>query len=355
MMIIFAVFPSKMRLYVRGLAAATVAAACGLGVLSGSAEATTYTFETLNNAVDPTFNQLLGINSGGLISGYFGSGAGGHPNKGYLLAPPYGQADYKNENFPGSAQTQVTGLNDNGTTVGFFSDTNIGPPNDNNVGFFEQNGLFRIVVNPFTPAGGVPINQLLGVNNSGIAVGFYNDAAGNSHGYTLNINTLTFSEFDVPGATSTTTTAINNLGWIAGTDVSGGVTKAFIEKGGTFRLFAVPGAMSTSFFGLNDNGIAVGDYVDSLGETNGLVFNTVLDTFITLNDPNGVLGTTLNGINDEGRIVGFYGDAVGNTDGLLATPTAIPEPATWGMMLLGFTGLGFARYRASRNRAALAA
>ena len=87
-MIIFAVFPSKMRLYVRGLAAATVAAACGLGVLSGSAEATTYTFETLNNAADPTFNQLLGINSGGLISGYLGSGAVGHPNKGYLLAPP---------------------------------------------------------------------------------------------------------------------------------------------------------------------------------------------------------------------------------------------------------------------------
>ena len=119
-MIIFAVFPSKMRLYVRGLAAATVAAACGLGFLSGSAEATTYRFETRNNATDPTFNQLLGINSGGLISGYFGSGAAGHPNKGYLLAPPYGQVDYKNENFPGSAQTQVTGLNDNGTTVGFF-------------------------------------------------------------------------------------------------------------------------------------------------------------------------------------------------------------------------------------------
>ncbi|MGC2786415.1 MAG: hypothetical protein WA397_21790 [Roseiarcus sp.] len=259
MMITFAAFPSKMRLYGRGLAAATVAAACGLGVVSGSAEATTYTLETLNNAADPTFNQLLGINSAGSISGYFGSGAASHPNKGYLLAPPYGQVDYRNENFPGSAHTQVTGLNDNGTTVGFLSDTNIGPPNDDNVGFFEHNGVFRRVVNPNTPAGGVPINQLLGVNNSGIAVGFYNDAEGNSHGYTLNSNTLTFSEFDVPGATSTTTTAINNLGWIAGTDVTGGVTEAFIDKGGTFRLFAVPGAMSTSFFGLNDNGIAVGD------------------------------------------------------------------------------------------------
>lgn len=272
------------------------------------------------------------------------------------MPPPYGQVDYSSENFPGSAQTQVTGLNDNGTTVGFFSDTNLGPPNDNNIGFFEQKGFFTAVVNPSTPAGGVPVNQLLGVNNSDVAVGFYNDAAGNSHGYTLNINTLTFSaDINAPGATSTTTTAINNLGWIAGTDVIGGLTEAFIDKSGTVTQFAVPGAMSTSFFGLNDNGIAVGDYVDSLGETNGLVFNTVLDTFITLNDPHGILGTTLNGINDQGQIVGFYVDATDNTHGLLANPTAIPEPATWGMMLLGFTGLGFARYRASRNRAAHAA
>ena len=45
-----------------------------------------------------------------VIAGYFGSGAAGHPNKGYLLNPPYGQGNYVNENFPGSAQTQVTGL-----------------------------------------------------------------------------------------------------------------------------------------------------------------------------------------------------------------------------------------------------
>lgn len=80
----------------------------------------------------------------------------------------------------------------------------------------------------------------------------------------------------------------------------------------------------------NDKGIAVGDYVNSLGETNGLVFNTILDTFITLNDPHGVLGTTLNGINDEGQIVGFYVDPADNTDGLLASRRRSRNPRLGG-------------------------
>ena len=35
--------------------------------------------------------------------------------------------------------------------------------------------------------------------------------------------------------------------------------------------------------------------------------------------------------------------------------TSAPEPSTWAMMLLGFAGLGFAGYRASRKNVALAA
>ena len=40
---------------------------------------------------------------------------------------------------------------------------------------------------------------------------------------------------------------------------------------------------------------------------------------------------------------------------LVGAPTPAPEPSTWAMMLLGFAGLGFAGYRASRKSAALAA
>ena len=38
---------------------------------------------------------------------------------------------------------------------------------------------------------------------------------------------------------------------------------------------------------------------------------------------------------------------------VLALPSPVPEPATWGMMLLGFVGLGFA-FRQSRRKVSFA-
>jgi PEP-CTERM motif len=37
------------------------------------------------------------------------------------------------------------------------------------------------------------------------------------------------------------------------------------------------------------------------------------------------------------------------------SPTSVPEPSTWAMMLLGFAGGGFAGYRTSRKAASIAA
>jgi hypothetical protein len=53
---------------------------------TSSAQAVSFTFQTIDNPADPTSNQLLGINNSGVIAGYFGSGAPGHPNKGYSVA-----------------------------------------------------------------------------------------------------------------------------------------------------------------------------------------------------------------------------------------------------------------------------
>jgi hypothetical protein len=79
---------------------------------------------------------VLGVNDNGLIAGYFGSGAQGHPNMGYLLDG----ASYQDVNFPGSVQTQVTGLNNDGVTVGFYSGMNTANMMNDNSGFYAVDG-----------------------------------------------------------------------------------------------------------------------------------------------------------------------------------------------------------------------
>jgi hypothetical protein len=54
---------------------------------------------------------------------------------------------------------------------------------------------------------------------------------------------------------------------------------------------------------------------------------------------------------------GFLGQTipVSNNSGLVTGFSTIPEPSTWAMMMLGFVGLGFAGFRASRRNASFAA
>lgn len=297
-----------------------------------------YDFETLNNTGDLNFNQLLGINSTAspTITGYFGDGTV-QPNQGYTLVPP---ASYTNENFPGSVQTQVTGITPGGstTTVGFYVDGN-----GNNIGFVDQSGTFTSVSDPSTPVVTPSVNQLLGVNDSGVAAGFYVDAGGNAHGYTYNVGTKAFTPVNLPGsfnAVSTTVTGINDAGVITGfyTD-SGGATHGFVDKSGTFSSFDDPSGTNTMFFGINASDQIVGSFLAGSGETNGLLFNYLTDSFQTENDPLasatpafGVTGTTINGINNAGDLVGFYSDGT-NVNGFLATPT--PEPAMFWLLLIG--------------------
>ena len=64
----------------------------------------TYTFRTFNDPVDQpfdgaTFTNLMGINNFGLIAGFYGSGAAGDPNQGFLLTPDH--STFIPEDFPG--------------------------------------------------------------------------------------------------------------------------------------------------------------------------------------------------------------------------------------------------------------
>jgi hypothetical protein len=289
-----------------------------------------YQFRTLNNDRDVTFNQLLGINNSGVIAGYFGSGAQGHPNKGYRLYPHYGPGNYANENFPGSRQTQVTGLNDNGVTVGFWSTQNTASMTNNNFGFYAADGRYYNVNFPTGDNASPQVDQLLGVNDHDVAVGFYTNGQGSNRGYTYNIRTHSFTRVLVPGAPageagpSLTAAAINNSGDVAGFYAkSSSVTDAFLRlHNGRFITLAVPGASMTQAFGVNDHDEVVGAYTVGSGSsavTHGFTWRPGYG-FRTVDDPYGQGTTTINGVNDAGDLVGFYTDSAGNTDGMLALP-----------------------------------
>jgi hypothetical protein len=190
----------------RGTVAAALAA-CGAALAPIGAQAAGYSFQTINDPADfppppgaggLTFTNLMGITSNGdTIPGFYGSGQAGDPNTGFVLTLP-SKFTPSNAIFPGlappfnAAQTQMTAINGNGTTfTGYTYPTNNGVPVDFQFGFYEQGGVFTMVNNPKTPdcgamgvcdSGVITENQLIGVNNANLAVGFYNDIHGDSHG-----------------------------------------------------------------------------------------------------------------------------------------------------------------------------
>ena len=98
-------------------------------------------FFVLNNPGDPAFNQLLGINDGRVIVGYFGDGTV-IANNGYVLVP---KNHYSVENFTNlpsgdfASQTQAIGINTRRfpDIVGFYTDNATGFTH----GFLDSNGV----------------------------------------------------------------------------------------------------------------------------------------------------------------------------------------------------------------------
>jgi hypothetical protein len=333
----------KSRKIMAATAAGAVAALTGLTLtgltLTGAASASTghaaatshgYTFTTLDNHRDVTFNQLLGINNHGVISGYFGIGSNSHPNKGYLLEPPYRQHSYVNENFPHSFQTQVTGLNGVGNTVGFFANRA-----GANFGFYTTGRHFKFHKADFPGASNAQpeLDQLLGINSHGEAVGFFMNSKGNFRGYEYNIHSHVYKRVVQPGvgkvSTSTaslTATSINDKGNVAGfyTDKAGN-TVGFIKYAhGGFRSLNYPGSSMTQIFGINDSDEVVGAYTvgdSSTPPSYGFTW-TPKHGFTEVNDPHGVGSTLINGVNNSGELVGFFMNAAdnNNTQGFLAVP-----------------------------------
>ena len=101
-----------------------------------------------------------------------------------------------------------------------------------------------------------------------------------------------------------------------------GLTSGFLITDKKVITLNAPGASTPMALGVNDRAEVVGIYTPS-GTTalDGFTW-TPHRGFTTVNDPHGVGTTTINGVNDFGDLIGFYVDSAGNTNGMLARPRA---------------------------------
>ncbi|HWE60811.1 MAG TPA: hypothetical protein VHB98_03795, partial [Chloroflexota bacterium] len=215
-----------------------------------------------------TFTQLLGINTAGTIAGYHGSGQdAAHPNKGFVLnlANPASPV-FTAENYPGSVQTQVIGINNYGYTDGFYVDS------------AGANHGFRLIAGSYATADvpGTTFNQLLGTNDLNQVVGYYQFGANNVFQPYISLH----GSYILPIIANAQATGINNAGLVSGFSAATGRGFLYQELGipASAKILSFPQSASTAALGLNNVGQAVGSYNDNQGNTHGFVYNESTNT-----------------------------------------------------------------------------
>jgi uncharacterized protein (TIGR03118 family) len=120
-------------------------------------------------------------------------------------------------------------------------------------------------------------------------------------------------------------------------------------------------ALAPSGFGQFGGDLLVGNF--SYINTGIDAFDPVTGAFLGTIPINAGLGNTAGGLwalgfgtgssNGDPNTLYFTDGIDGETHGLFGAISAVPEPATWAMMLIGFAGLGFA-FRQSRRKVSFA-
>ncbi|HEX4012536.1 MAG TPA: hypothetical protein VHX17_01465 [Candidatus Cybelea sp.] len=271
----------------------------------------------------PDSSEFLAINDLGYIAVDAG---GGKHTLGYVARPPYRSSDFTLEQAPGASLTTVTGLNNGGVTVGFYTE-----PRGRVVAFSERNGIWTHYANESNPT------EYLGVNDGGVAVGFYTDRDGVNHGFTRNLKTGKTSAIH-HGRASVTATAIDNDGDVVGyVETASRSVKGFLWNPGSFRDVSYPHAIETKPLGISPHGEIVGTFAGAAGKTRGFLLRDVNTTprWKAFDEPGAHGGTVLSGIDTRGDLVGYYRDKAERTHGLFCcsvhnddVPPVIP---VWGL------------------------
>ena len=273
-------------------------AACGSGVQGGNTAPTTSSklqlqYSQFVDVPGATSTRVWAINDVGATAGDFTGSGGDH--HAFIRSPGGTVATV---DIPGAFRATLRGINNAGVAVGFYSvDTPQGPNAVTYHGFERTpDGVITVVDLP-----GAGDSALQGINNIGDIVGQY-DLADQSVGGSFVLKQGRFTTLqDPPGAVpfNVFAGAINDLGVVSGSFIGlNGNHHAFLLRDGTYTTFDDTGVTTTAFKGLN-NGQAVG-----VSDNGGFVFDIATLSITTFIDCPGGLFAFPEGINNQGQIAG---------------------------------------------------
>ena len=220
----------------------------------GNVSAFTLNGNSLNSFIPSggTSAMAFGVNDQGMIAGSYTTASGTMP--GFVL----NGTTVTTINAPiSSNMVNAQGINNNGLVVGFYVGAD---GNDHGFDFKLSSAVNNVgTLTPIMDPNIIPqepnatfvFSQILGINDKGIAVGYYGDSTGSQHGFLYNTNTGAYTFLDDPNAEFTSggvevtqITGISNSGEITGfyTDSSG-------EAHG-FVAYATPEPSSIALLGI---------------------------------------------------------------------------------------------------------
>ncbi len=166
---------------------------------------------------------------------------------------------------------------------------------------------FLNLVDPLNPT----FTQALGINGSGIVVGYGNASIFNGFQVARPFTAGSFTRENFPGAAGgTQVIGIDGVGDTVGFYVNGdGSNHGFYKPaGGAFTTVDRPGTAFNQLLGINQNGTEIAGYssTDVTGATLQMAFSLAGGVYT---DINGLLPANFNsqatGVNDGGTVVGF--------------------------------------------------
>lgn len=262
----------------------------------------------------------------------------------FAIVAPHAAAAQKTVDYPGAAATVVSGINDSGTMVGNYYNS------DGSEHSFVADGQSFTNIDVH----GAVWTEAAGINQAGDVVGYYGNVGDKlMHGFLRTAADGKFSTIDRQGHFNTMPLGINSLGTIVGCMHNPGTmhgwvmqNRAFASLSPAYEMYnaindagtivgwyyaapasvrsfvlsgtgqtdiAYPGSPDTEAYGINAFGAVVGWYAGA-GTSHGFLLENGLFTTI---DVAGAKLTHALGINSAGTIVGYFQDASGGYHGFV--------------------------------------